>query len=100
LWPVLNETCVTHAELLAEKGKASDALKTLRGVLHSPQSELIRAEVQEKIAIINFGLAEDRVAKGKKLDALRLLRQIVAADVDQQLQLRAEQRIDEIRAAL
>jgi hypothetical protein len=100
LWPVLNETRVAHADVLAEQGEKTDALKTLRVVLRSPESESIRAEVQERIALINFDLAEDRVAKDKKLDALRLLRQVVAADVDEEIRLRAEQRIDEIRAAL
>lgn len=100
LWTLLNETRVAHGKALAAKGEVSDGLRVMRTVLRSRFNEPMRSEVEAEIAKMNYELAEQRVANGRRLDALRLLRQVTKAEVDDQLRQRAELRLDELRAEL
>jgi hypothetical protein len=100
LWELLNETRLAHGIAVVAQGELSSGLKIMREVLRSPFHESVLGDVHAEVAKINYELAEQRFAKGRKLEALRLLRQVAGTEIDLQLRQRAERRIDEIRAEL
>jgi hypothetical protein len=100
LWPQVHAAWMIEAGKLSQQGEYTQSLKLLQQITHGPIAEQRRLAVAAQIQQVQFLVAEQWAAAGRRTSALRMFTTLSRTSLDSDLRERASQSIAQLRADL
>ncbi|MCH8924013.1 MAG: hypothetical protein IIA67_12795 [Planctomycetes bacterium] len=100
MWPLINNSRLARAELLAEQDKLAAAAPFLERILSSPASQEMRDRARRRLLELNDRRAERFTSEGKTREAMRMFGRMRQRVDDAQLHRGVSERLAALRETL